>query len=66
MLTDTIKLHSMTRRNKQPEAFERYDLALAPVVEEDGSWLVALRNTVTTYIRSESESDILNTYWFAR
>lgn len=62
MLTDTIKLHSDDKAEQAAQAFERYDLVSAPVVEEDGKLVGRVTvNTVMDYIRSESESDILNT-----
>ena len=62
MLTDTIKLHSDDKAEQAAQAFERYDLVSAPVLEEDGKLVGRVTvNTVMDYIRSESESDILNT-----
>ncbi|MBA0901214.1 MAG: magnesium transporter [Candidatus Nitrotoga sp.] len=62
MLTDTIKLHSDDRAEQAAQAFERYNLVSAPVVEEGGKLVGRVTvNTVMDYIRSESEADILNT-----
>ena len=62
MLTDTVKLHSDDKAEQAAQAFERYDLVSAPVLEEDGKLVGRVTvNTVMDYIRSESESDILNT-----
>ena len=62
MLTETIKLHSDDKAEQAAQAFERYDLVSAPVLEEDGKLVGRVTvNTVMDYIRSESESDILNT-----
>ncbi|CAH1198339.1 Magnesium transporter MgtE [Candidatus Nitrotoga sp. BS] len=62
MLTDTIKLHSDDKAEQAAQAFERYDLVSAPVLEEDGKLVGRVTvNTAMDYIRSESESDILNT-----
>ncbi|MBP0122910.1 MAG: magnesium transporter [Candidatus Nitrotoga sp.] len=62
MLTDTIKLHSDDRAEQAVQAFERYNLVSAPVVEEGGKLVGRVTvNTVMDYIRSESEADILNT-----
>lgn len=62
MLTDTIKLHSDDRAEQAAQAFERYNLVSAPVVEESGKLVGRVTvNTVMDYIRSESEADILNT-----
>ena len=62
MLTSTIKLHSDDKAEQAAHSFERYDLVSAPVVEEDGKLVGRVTvNAVLDYIRSESESDILNT-----
>lgn len=61
MLADTIKLHSDDKADQAAQAFERYDLVSAPVVDEDGKLVGRVTvNTVMDYIRSESESDVLN------
>jgi len=62
MLTRTIKLHSDDKAEQAAQSFERYDLVSAPVVDEDGKLVGRVTvNSVIDYIRSESESDILNT-----
>ncbi|MDD5180615.1 MAG: magnesium transporter [Gallionellaceae bacterium] len=61
MLTDTIKLHSDDKADQAAQAFERYDLVSAPVVDEDGKLVGRVTvNTVVDFIRAESESDVLN------
>ncbi len=61
MLTDTITLHPDDKAQKAAQAFERYDLVSAPVVDEDGKLLGRVPvNAVVDFIRAESESDVLN------
>ncbi|MES1983141.1 MAG: magnesium transporter [Pseudomonadota bacterium] len=61
MLTDTIKLHPDDKAEQAAQAFERYDLVSAPVVDEDGKLVGRVTvNTVVDFIRAESESDVLN------
>jgi len=61
MITDTIKLQPDDKADQAAQAFERYDLVSAPVVDEDGKLVGRVTvNTVVDYIRSESESDVLN------
>ncbi len=61
MLTDTITLHPDDKAEQAAQAFERYDLVSAPVVDEDGKLLGRVPvNAVVDFIRSESESDVLN------
>jgi magnesium transporter len=61
MLAETIKLHSDDKADQAAQAFERYDLVSAPVVDEDGKLVGRVTvNTVMDYIRAESESDVLN------
>ena len=61
MVTDTIKLHSNEKAEQAAQAFERYDLVSAPVVDDEGKLVGRVTvNTVVDYIRSESESDVLN------
>jgi magnesium transporter len=58
---ETIKLHPDDKADQAAQAFERYDLVSAPVVDEDGKLVGRVTvNTVVDYIRSESESDVLN------
>ncbi|CAG0939735.1 Magnesium transporter MgtE [Gallionellaceae bacterium] len=61
MITDTIKLQPDDKADQAAQAFERYDLVSAPVVDEDGKLVGRVTvNTVVDYIRSESENDVLN------
>lgn len=61
MMTETITLHPDDNAEQAAQAFERYDLVSAPIVDEDGKLLGRLTvNTVMDYIRAESESDVLN------
>ncbi|MFA6121455.1 MAG: magnesium transporter [Sideroxydans sp.] len=61
MLTETIQLHPEEKADQAAQAFERYDLVSAPVVDEDGKLVGRVTvNVVLDFIRSESETDILN------
>jgi magnesium transporter len=61
MLTDTIQLHPEEKADQAAQAFERYDLVSAPVVDEDGKLVGRVTvNVVLDFIRTESESDLLN------
>lgn len=61
MLTDTIKLHPEEKAQQAAQAFERYDLVSAPVVDEDGKLVGRVTvNVVLDFIRTEAESDLLN------
>lgn len=61
MITETITLHPDDKADLASQAFERYDLVSAPVVDEDGKLLGRVTvNTVMDFIRAESESDVLN------
>ncbi|MBI4938888.1 MAG: magnesium transporter [Nitrosomonadales bacterium] len=61
MVSETIVLHPDDKAEQAAQAFERYDLVSAPVVDEDGKLIGRVTvNTVVDYIRSESESDVLN------
>ncbi len=61
MLTDTIQLHPEEKAEQAAQAFERYDLVSAPVVDEDGKLVGRVTvNVVLDFIRTESESDLLN------
>jgi magnesium transporter len=61
MLTETIQLHPEEKADQAAQAFERYDLVSAPVVDEDGKLVGRVTvNVVLDYIRSESGTDILN------
>lgn len=61
MLTDTIQLHPDDKAEQAAQAFERYDLVSAPVVDEDGKLIGRVTvNVVLDFIRAESENDMLN------
>jgi len=61
MLTDTIQLHPDDKAEQAAQAFERYDLVSAPVVDEDDKLVGRVTvNVVLDFIRTESESDLLN------
>jgi magnesium transporter len=61
MLTDTIKLDPEEKAEQAAQAFERYDLVSAPVVDEDGKLFGRVTvNVVLDFIREESETDLLN------
>ena len=61
MLTDTIQLHPEEKAEQAAKAFERYDLVSAPVIDEDGKLVGRVTvNVVLDYIRTESESEVLN------
>jgi len=61
MLTDIIQLHPDDKADHAAQAFERYDLVSAPVVDEEGKLFGRVTvNVVLDFIREESESDLLN------
>jgi len=61
MRTDIIKLHTDEKATQAALAFERYDLVSAPVVDEDGKLVGRVTvNVVLDFVRTESESDLLN------
>ena len=61
MLTDTIQLHPDEKAEQAAQAFERYDLVSAPVIDEEGKLVGRVTvNVVLDFIRTESESDLLN------
>lgn len=61
MLTDTIQLHPEEKADQAAQAFERYDLVSAPVVDEDGRLVGRVTvNVVLDFIRTESENELLN------
>lgn len=61
MITDTITLQPDDKAEQAAQAFERYDLVSAPVVDEDGKLVGRVTvNAVVDYIRSKSESDVLS------
>jgi len=61
MITGAITLHPDDKADLASQAFERYDLVSAPVVDEDSKLLGRVTvNTVMDFIRAETESDVLN------
>lgn len=61
MLTDVIQLHPDDKADQAAQAFERYDLVSAPVVDEDGKLFGRVTvNVVLDFIRDESETELLN------
>jgi len=61
MLTDIIQLHPDDKAEHAAQAFERYDLVSAPVVDEDGKLFGRVTvNVVLDFVREESETDLLN------
>ncbi len=61
MLTDIIQLHPDDKAEQAAQAFERYDLVSAPVVDEDGKLFGRVTvNVVLDFIREESETELLN------
>ncbi|HUW00259.1 MAG TPA: magnesium transporter [Gallionella sp.] len=61
MLTDIIQLHPDDKADQAAQAFERYDLVSAPVVDEDGKLFGRVTvNVVLDFIREESETELLN------
>ncbi|HQS57906.1 MAG: magnesium transporter [Gallionellales bacterium 35-53-114] len=61
MIAETIKLNPDDKADQAAQAFERYDLVSAPVVDENGKLVGRVTvNAVMDYIRAESESDVLN------
>jgi len=61
MLTDTIQLHPDDKAEQAAQAFERYDLVSAPVIDEENKLAGRVTvNVVLDYIRDESENDMLN------
>lgn len=61
MITDTIQLHPEEKAEQAAQAFERYDLVSAPVVDEDGKLVGRVTvNVVLDFIRTESENELLN------
>ncbi|MDD2701482.1 MAG: magnesium transporter [Sideroxydans sp.] len=61
MITDVVKLHPDEKAEHAAQAFERYDLVSAPVVDEDGKLFGRVTvNVVLDYIREESDTELLN------
>jgi magnesium transporter len=61
MLTDSFRLNPDEKAAQAAQAFERYDLVSAPVVDEDGKLVGRVTiNAVLDFIRAESETELLN------
>jgi len=61
MLIDTIKLNPDEKAGQAAQAFERYDLVSAPVVDEEGKLVGRVTvNVVLDFIRAESDTGLLN------
>ncbi len=61
MLKDTIQLHPDEKAEQAAQSFERYDLVSAPVVDEEHKLVGRVTvNVVLDFIRTESDTDILN------
>ncbi|MEQ1588796.1 MAG: magnesium transporter [Gallionella sp.] len=61
MLTDTIQLHPEEKADQAAQAFERYDLVSAPVIDEEGKLVGRVTvNVVLDFIRTETENELLN------
>ena len=60
MQTDMMALHSDDKADSAAQAFERYDLVSAPVVDPDSRLVGRVTvNAVVDFIREDSESEIL-------
>lgn len=61
MVTDAITLHPDDKADQAAQAFERYDLVSAPVVDGDGKLAGRVTvNTAVDFIRAEAENELLN------
>jgi magnesium transporter len=61
VIHETITLHPDDKAEQAAQAFERYDLVSAPVVDDEGRLVGRVTvNTVVDFIREESEADVLN------
>jgi len=61
MITETVQLYPEEKAEQAAQAFERYDLVSAPVIDDDGKLVGRVTvNVVLDFIRTESESDLLN------
>jgi magnesium transporter len=61
VIHETVTLHPDDKAEQAAQAFERYDLVSAPVVDDDGRLVGRVTvNTVVDFIREESEADVLN------
>ncbi len=61
MKTDMLTLHPGDEADDAAQAFERYDLVTAPIIEEDGRLVGRLSvDAVLDFIREEAEAERLN------
>ena len=61
MIREVVKLSPGDKAQEAAQAFERYDLVSAPVVDDDGKLIGRVTvNTVVDFIRDESESELLS------
>ena len=61
MVTDTIRFQAHEKAQDAAQAFERYDLVTAPVVDADGKLIGRVTvNVVVDFIRDETESEMLS------
>jgi magnesium transporter len=61
MLTDSFRLNPEEKASQAVQAFERYDLVSAPVVDEDGKLVGRVTvSAVLDFIRAEAETELLN------
>jgi len=61
VIHETVTLHPDDKAEQAAQAFERYDLVSAPVVDDEGKLVGRVTvNTVVDFIREESEADVLN------
>ena len=61
MVTDTIRFQANEKAQDAAQAFERYDLVTAPVVDADGKLIGRVTvNVVVDFIRDETENEMLS------
>jgi magnesium transporter len=61
VMHETVTLHPDDKADQAAQAFERYDLVSAPVVDEENKLIGRVTvNAVVDFIREESEADVLN------
>jgi magnesium transporter len=61
MADDTVAFHPEDKADEAAQAFERYDLVTAPVVDSNNKLIGRLTvDTVMDFIREEAESDMLS------
>jgi len=61
MVEDFVKFHAEDEANEAAQAFERYDLVMAPVVDVNGRLIGRLTvDAVVDYIRESADADMLS------